>query len=124
MRAFYTEECKRISAHTAQQFESELHEVREIRLAGRHRELAQLHRRISENTSRLERAVADVRALSRLLPICSSCHRIRDDQGFWSEVHEYIRQHSEADIQFDQCPSCKAKSDAIAGGDLEEDAHE
>ena len=110
VRAHYTEECMRISEKTARRFESELHEVREVQLAGRHRELAQLHRRISESTARLERAVADCRTLSRLLPICSSCRRVRDDQGFWSEVQDYVRQHSEADIQLDLCPECQQQN--------------
>lgn len=54
----------------------------------------------------LQHAYASVRRLRGLLPICSSCHRVRDDQGYWASVESYIEEH--ADIQFSHglCPSC------------------
>lgn len=44
--------------------------------------------------------------LSGLIPICACCHRIRDDKGEWVSFINYLREHSEADLTHDYCPSC------------------
>ena len=44
----------------------------------------------------LENALANVKSLSGLLPICAGCKKIRDDKGYWSQVENYIQKHSEA----------------------------
>ncbi len=54
----------------------------------------------------LKDALARVRVLSGLLPICSSCKKIRDDTGYWSQIEEYIRQHSGAEFSHGICPEC------------------
>jgi len=54
----------------------------------------------------LQRALAEVRHLSGLLPICSCCKKIRDDQGYWSQVEVYIQNHSEAEFSHSICPDC------------------
>ena len=41
-----------------------------------------------------------------LLPICSSCKKIRDDEGYWQQIEEYIRDHSEADFTHGICNEC------------------
>jgi AmiR/NasT family two-component response regulator len=51
-------------------------------------------------------ALAQVRTLSGLLPICASCKKIRDDQGYWHQVEVYIRDHSEARFSHGICPDC------------------
>jgi hypothetical protein len=53
-----------------------------------------------------ERAVQQVRTLSGLLPICSSCKKIRDDGGYWNQIEAYIRSHSEAEFSHGLCPDC------------------
>jgi PAS domain S-box-containing protein len=58
---------------------------------------------------RLEAALVQVKALSGLLPICASCKRVRDDQGYWKQIEGYLRQHSEATISHGICPECAAK---------------
>jgi hypothetical protein len=58
---------------------------------------------------RSRRATARVRVLSGLLPICAWCKKIRDDQGYWSQVETYIHEHSEADFSHGICPDCIAK---------------
>ena len=50
--------------------------------------------------------MAFVRLLSGLLPICSSCKRIRDDEGSWRQIEEYIGAHSEATFTHGICPEC------------------
>lgn len=54
----------------------------------------------------LEAALAKVKLLSGLIPICSSCKKIRDDQGFWNQVESYVANHSEATFTHGICPDC------------------
>ena len=57
----------------------------------------------------LENALAKVKALSGLLPICAGCKQIRDDQGYWGQVEIYIQKHSEAQFTHSLCPDCVKK---------------
>lgn len=54
----------------------------------------------------LEGALAEVRVLRGLLPICSACKKIRDAEGSWSEVEQYVSKHSEATFTHGMCPDC------------------
>ncbi len=54
----------------------------------------------------LQQALAQVKKLSGLLPICANCKKIRDDGGYWQDVAVYIRDHSEADFTHGICPDC------------------
>jgi len=54
----------------------------------------------------LKTALANVKTLSGLLPMCASCRKIRDDHGYWQQVEEYIREHSDADFTHGICPEC------------------
>ena len=56
-----------------------------------------------------ERALEEARVLRGLLPICSSCKRIRDDQGYWTQLEQYISAHSDADFTHGICPECIEK---------------
>ena len=51
----------------------------------------------------------EVKTLSGFLPICASCKKIRDDNGYWNQIEEYIREHSEAEFSHGICPDCKTK---------------
>ena len=57
----------------------------------------------------LKDALAKVRTLRGLLPICSSCKKIRDDKGYWNKIESYIKDHSEADFTHSICPECAKK---------------
>ncbi|TAN43921.1 MAG: PAS domain S-box protein [Nitrospirae bacterium] len=57
----------------------------------------------------LKSAVDEVKTLSGLLPICSSCKKIRDDKGYWNQIEVYIRKHSEAEFTHSICPECAKK---------------
>jgi ligand-binding sensor domain-containing protein len=63
----------------------------------------------AELKRRVEVALADVRVLAGLLPICSSCKKIRDDKGYWSQIESYIHEHSEAQFTHGICPECTAR---------------
>jgi PAS domain-containing protein len=54
----------------------------------------------------LQMALAQVKKLSGLLPICASCKKIRDDQGYWQQIEAYIRDRSEAEFSHAICPEC------------------
>ena len=54
----------------------------------------------------LQEALAKIKTLSGLLPICSSCKKIRDDKGYWSQIETYIRDRTEADFTHGLCPVC------------------
>jgi hypothetical protein len=54
----------------------------------------------------VQNALAKVRTLSGLLPICSSCKKIRDDKGYWNQLETYILEHSEAEFTHGFCPDC------------------
>lgn len=57
----------------------------------------------------LQEALAHVKTLRGLLPICANCKRIRDDEGYWHEVELYITQHSDAGFTHGICPDCARK---------------
>jgi PAS domain S-box-containing protein len=57
----------------------------------------------------LQDALAKVRTLSGLLPICAACKKIRDDQGYWSQIESYISKHSKAEFSHSLCPDCARK---------------
>lgn len=57
----------------------------------------------------LEEALANVKTLSGLIPICAGCKKIRDDRGFWNQVESYVSAHSEARFSHGLCPECAHK---------------
>jgi hypothetical protein len=57
----------------------------------------------------LQDALVEVRTLSGLLPICSSCKKIRDDQGYWNQIEDYVSSRSEATFSHGICPECAKK---------------
>ena len=54
----------------------------------------------------LKEALAEVKTLRGLIPICSSCKKIRDDKGTWNRIESYIAAHSEAEFTHGICPQC------------------
>ena len=57
----------------------------------------------------LQTALERVKTLSGMLPICASCKKIRDDQGYWNQIEVYIEKHSEAEFSHGICPECARK---------------
>jgi CheY-like chemotaxis protein len=54
----------------------------------------------------LKAAMAEVKTLTGIIPICAGCKKIRDDQGFWNQVEAYIQTHSLAKFSHGLCPDC------------------
>ena len=97
------------------------------------RRLAEEKRRAEEEKERLikelQEALAEVKKLSGLLPICSVCKRIRTDDGYWQQVEQYISEHSEAGFTHSICPDCMRKlypefADEIEAAEQEEELTE
>ncbi len=61
---------------------------------------------LAEANEELKHALAEVTHLSGLLPICASCKKIRDDQGYWKQIESYVSEHSEAQFSHGLCPEC------------------
>lgn len=57
----------------------------------------------------LQDALVKVKTLSGLIPICSSCKKIRDDQGYWHQLEIYLKEHSYAEFSHGLCQECMAK---------------
>ena len=57
----------------------------------------------------LQEALAKVKTLSGLLPICASCKKIRDDKGYWNQIESYFKQRSDVDFSHGICPNCAIK---------------
>jgi PAS domain S-box-containing protein len=57
----------------------------------------------------LQAALAEVKTLQQILPLCSYCRKIRDDEDYWHSVESYVAQHTNARFSHSICPSCYAK---------------
>ncbi len=58
---------------------------------------------------KLRNALAEIKTLRGIIPICSHCKQIRDDEGSWSQLEDYIHNHSEAEFSHGMCPVCFKK---------------
>ncbi|MDA3958555.1 hypothetical protein [Oceanispirochaeta sp.] len=61
--------------------------------------------RLEQTIKKLQSALAEVKTLKGLLPICSKCKNIRDD-GYWKRLEEYIEENSDANFSHGLCPDC------------------
>ena len=65
--------------------------------------------KIGLDVTELKEALDKIKTLSGLLPICASCKKIRDDEGYWNQIESYISNYSEVSFSHSICPDC-AKS--------------
>jgi hypothetical protein len=72
-------------------------------------ELVNAQRVLAKKNARLEAALARVRRLEGLLPICMHCHRIRDDADTWRKLEEYLAEYADVAFTHCLCPECLAK---------------
>lgn len=54
----------------------------------------------------LQNALDEVKTLRGIVPICANCKKVRDDQGYWSQVEQYVSAHTEAKFSHSLCPGC------------------
>src|SRR5688572_13334714 len=65
-----------------------------------------LQQTLAARVSELQVALANVRTLSGLLPICAYCKRVRDDKDYWQQIEQYVGDHSQAEFSHGICPEC------------------
>lgn len=68
--------------------------------------IGELQRNLAHRIGDLEAALTRVNQLQGLLPICSYCKKVRDDQNYWQQVDSYISKHSELEFSHSICPAC------------------
>ncbi len=85
------------------------HAQLEFRVQQRTAQLAEANEQLTREIEERRKAEKEVKKLSGLLPICSSCKKIRDDKGYWNQLEDYIQKHSEAEFSHSVCPDCAKK---------------
>jgi hypothetical protein len=93
---------------TNEELQREISKRKEIEEELRNYE-TQLEEMVDQRTKELQSALANVKMLTGMLPICASCKNIRDDEGYWHQVEVYIRSHSEVEFSHGICPDCTIK---------------
>ena len=68
-----------------------------------------------ESNLNLKKVMEEIKTLQGIIPICSYCHSIRDDEGAWSQVELYISRHSDAKFSHGVCPKCMKSARLDAG---------
>ncbi len=71
--------------------------------------LKKAKKRILDKNNKLQKALDEIKTLRGIIPICSYCKKIRDDQGAWDIIEAYICNHSEAQFSHGVCPECYKK---------------
>ncbi len=66
-------------------------------------------RKLQHEKNKLQAALDEIKTLRGIIPICSHCRQVRDDEGLWKQIEDYIRSHSEAMFSHGICPDCLRK---------------
>jgi DNA-binding response OmpR family regulator len=74
-----------------------------------HLALRGLQRRLEKKNEQLRQALDEIQLLRGILPICSSCKKIRNGDGYWEQIETYIRDRSEVDFSHGICEECAQK---------------
>lgn len=97
------------SIYFIEKWESRILSLANIALKKEMDERKRIEKEREKLISELQMAMGEVKKLSGFLPICSSCKKIRDDEGYWNQIESYIRDHSEAEFSHSICPECVKK---------------
>ena len=73
------------------------------------RRIIRMQAQMAEEVKQLRAALAHVKTLQGILPICAFCKKIRDDDDYWRQVEEYVGSHSDAVFSHAICPECLKK---------------
>jgi sigma-B regulation protein RsbU (phosphoserine phosphatase) len=90
--------------------------------------VVQLQTALADRVRSLEEALANVKALQTLLPMCAYCKSIRNDQNYWEKVETYFTQHSNVSFTHSYCPNCyerfvKPELEALEGARAAQERH-
>lgn len=69
--------------------------------------VVELQSALAQRVKALEEALAHVKRLQGLLPICMHCHRIRSDEEIWEQIEDYVEQHTDVKFSHGLCPECR-----------------
>jgi len=70
------------------------------------RRIVEMQDQLAQQVEALRKALEHIKTLQGILPICSFCKKIRDDQGYWDQVESYLFKHSEVQFSHGICPAC------------------
>jgi len=70
-------------------------------------QLEEQNRKLAEALAEKKRLLKEIKVLREMLPICSGCKRIRDDDNKWWPLDEYVREHTDTDFTHTICAACK-----------------
>ncbi|MDM8554623.1 response regulator [Desulfococcaceae bacterium HSG7] len=76
------------------------------------KQLQEKNDKLEERNDQLQEALDDIKTLTGLLPICTNCKKIKDDEGYWSQLEQYFSSRSDVLFSHGLCPDC---SDALYG---------
>ncbi len=110
LEAVLAEKNKEIEYYKKRAQEAGQRRLREINQMSRLIEERKIAEKERENVIlSLKSALDEVKILKGLIPICSSCKKIRDDKGYWNQIESYIEKHSDAAFTHGLCPDCLDK---------------
>jgi response regulator RpfG family c-di-GMP phosphodiesterase len=72
-------------------------------------QMLELQRNLAERVKELEAALSQVKQLQGMLPICSYCKKIRNDQNYWQRVEGYLSDHTDVEFSHGICPDCHCR---------------
>jgi hypothetical protein len=72
-------------------------------------DMKQAEQEREELIGKLQKALAEIKTLQGVLPICSNCKKIRDDKGSWRQLEEYISEHTDSRFSHGLCSDCAQK---------------
>lgn len=70
------------------------------------RRMVELQEQLATQLRKLRQALDHIKTLQGIVPICSFCKKIRDDQGYWDQVEVYVSKHTNAEFSHGICPEC------------------
>ena len=72
----------------------------------RNTELEEKNRQLQQLIEENQQAMSEIKILRGILPICSQCKKIRDDEGYWTQIEAYISEHSDVEFTHGMCAEC------------------
>ena len=74
--------------------------------------------------SNISRYAQNIETLRGIIPICSYCKEIRDDEGYWNQVETYVAKHADASFSHGICPTCFVNRTGDSGEEFDHDPQE
>jgi hypothetical protein len=86
------------------------------------RAIKKLHDRLEQRNHELSLAISEIKTLQGILPICSFCKQVRNDEGYYEQIDIYVHEHADVDFSHTICPDCAREHypDFFQDGDLAE----